>query len=141
LVQIFDSFAGVASYEEFKEFITEPTKKIASCVSAPFIGFPKGCGSSYVEYVKKIRPDIIGVDYSVCIDWAKDNLQDLAIVQGNLDPYLLAFDKIGAVEQTKKIVNTLGKKPFIFNLGHGIYKETPVENVEAVLSEVRRFQQ
>jgi uroporphyrinogen decarboxylase len=136
IVQIFDSFAGIPSFEEFNEFIIKPTRIIADAINKPVIGFPKGAGTSYVEYTKNTKVDVIGTDYALSVDWIKDNLQEIAIVQGNLDPYLLAFDKEAAVLQTRKIIEKLGNKNFIFNLGHGIFKETPIENVEAVIQEI-----
>lgn len=137
IVQIFDSFAGIPSFEEFSEFIIEPTRKIVESVNAPVIGFPKGAGSSYVEYAKKTKVNVVGTDYTLSVDWIRENLQGITMVQGNLDPYLLAFNKGKAVLQTRNIIEKLEEKNFVFNLGHGIFKETPIENVEAVINEIR----
>lgn len=136
-IQIFESFAWAASSNEFKEFIVEPTRRIVSSIDVPVIGFPKGAGVSYLQYVKETSVDVISTDHSLPLDWIADNLQTHAVVQGNLDPYLLAFNKKEALLQTERIVDAFSEKNFIFNLGHGIYKETPLSSVEAVLDFIR----
>lgn len=137
IIQIFESFASAASFTEFEEFIIEPTKKIVSSIDVPVIGFPKGAGASYLNYVRDTSVDIISTDYSLSLDWIVQNLQQYATIQGNLDPYLLAFNKDKALYQTGKILDSLSGEDFIFNLGHGIYKETPIANIESVLDKIR----
>lgn len=149
VIQIFDSFAGALPSHEFEKWIIEPTKRIVDAVKAKFraqgqtngaiIGFPKGAGTNYVRYAQETGVDVIGTDYSLSPIWVKENLENIAVIQGNLDPFLLAFNKDLAVLQTKEIITKLKEKPFIFNLGHGIFKETPIENVEAVLATIEKF--
>ncbi|QHD65540.1 uroporphyrinogen decarboxylase [Neorickettsia findlayensis] len=136
-IQVFESFAWAASSNEFKEFIIEPTRRIVSSLDVPVIGFPKGAGVSYFQYVKETSVDVISTDHSLPLDWIVDNLQTHAFIQGNLDPYLLAFNKEEALLQTERIIDAFSGKNFIFNLGHGIYKETPLSSVEAVLDFIR----
>lgn len=137
IVQIFESFSWAASSEEFKKFIIEPTKKIVSSLDVPVIGFPKGAGASYVPYVKETNVDVIGTDHSLPLDWIVDNLQEHSIIQGNLDPYLLAFNEEGALLQTDRIFDAFSNRHFIFNLGHGIYKETPISSIEKIVERIR----
>lgn len=138
IIQLFDSWAGVLSAEQFQKWVIKPTKKIVSSLNkAKIIGFPKGAGCLYLNYVEETGVDIVSVDYTVPINWIRDNLQPISIVQGNLDPFLLAYNKKKALVQTEEILSTLGNKKFIFNLGHGILKETPIENVESVVQKVR----
>lgn len=139
VVQIFDSFAGVLPSHEFEEWIIKPTKKIVDNVKSEVIGFPKGAGTNYVKYAIDTGVDVLGVDYTVSPEWIKENLQPIVKIQGNLDPFLLAFNREMAVKQTKEIINALNNQSFIFNLGHGIFKETPIENVEAILDEVEKL--
>ena len=75
----------------------------------------------------------MAIDQNLEKNWAKKYLQqDLdKIIQGNLDNFLLAFGDKNAIErEVKNILNSFNDKPFIFNLGHGILPQTPIENVE-----------
>ncbi|GAT76780.1 uroporphyrinogen decarboxylase [Ehrlichia ruminantium] len=140
VLQIFDSNAGVLSCEEFERWIINPTKEIISSVRKtypdfPFIGFPKGAGVLYKKFTQETNVSVTSVDYSVPMSWAKENIP--SIIQGNIDPYLLAYDKEGAISQAKKIINTMKEEPLIFNLGHGIIPSTPVENVQALVEFVK----
>jgi uroporphyrinogen decarboxylase len=71
------------------------------------------------------------------IGWIRDGLQSLLPVQGNLDPLLLVAGGRGLDERTEAILAALGSGAFIFNLGHGIRPETPIENVERLVSFVK----
>ena len=140
ILQIFDSNAGIVSSEEFEKWIINPTKKILSNIRAiypdfPFIGFPKGAGVLYKEFTRKTNVSVTSVDYGIPISWAKRNIP--SIIQGNIDPYLVAYDKEGAISQAKKIIKTMKEEPFIFNLGHGIIPSTPVENIQALVAAVK----
>lgn len=143
VVQIFDSWAGMVPGECFKHWVLEPTKKIVSNVkkkhpNLPVIGFPKGAGIQYENFVKETGIDGVSIDYSVPLKWAAETLQKHVCIQGNLDPALLANgdEKIIRAE-VKKIKELLGNGPHIFNLGHGILPHTPIKNVEILLDAVR----
>lgn len=141
--QLFDSWAGsVAAGGEFTKWVIEPTAYIVSKIKAkypnvPIIGFPRGAGVSYIEYAAKTGVDAISVDYNMPIEWVAKNI-DIA-VQGNLDPVLLKNNKDQALVQAEKILSTMRGRKFIFNLGHGILPETPIENVQALVDLVRNF--
>ena len=138
IVQLFDSWSGILSAEEFNRWVIKPTQKIVSnLIGAKVIGFPKGAGCLYIDYVKQTGVDAVSVDYSVPLEWIRDNLQPLTIVQGNLDPFLLTYNKERALKQAENIFSVLGNNHFIFNLGHGINKETPVEHVEALVEKIK----
>lgn len=144
VIQLFDSWSGVLPEEPFKQWIIEPTKAIVTNVKAsypdtPIIGFPKGAGVNLLRYIAETGVDAVGVDYTLPLEWIRDNLQTQLPVQGNLDPILLASDKNAMKNQVEKILKTLGNKPFIFNLGHGILPHTPIENVELLIETVRKY--
>lgn len=143
-LQLFDSWAGVLPEEEFEKWVIAPTRKIvekvkASCPEIPIIGFPRGAGILYEHFVKHTGVDAVSIDTTVPLQWAKEVLQPLVTVQGNLDPLLLASDERAAVKQTEKILSILGDGPFIFNLGHGIVPHTPIAHVEAVSNVIRNW--
>jgi uroporphyrinogen decarboxylase len=142
VIQLFDSWAGVLNAEEFFTWSVAPAKQIVAAIKAkhpqvPVIGFPRQAGHKIAQYVKETAIDGISIDHSVTLEWAKKELQGKCILQGNLDPVLLAEDQGGMLEAAKKIIDTLGDKPFVFNLGHGILPNTPPENLQALCDFLR----
>jgi uroporphyrinogen decarboxylase len=138
-IQLFDSWSGVLSEKEFDAYVIQPTKKIVAIIkgkypSVPIIGFPRMCGEKLSSYAKATGVDAVSFDGSVTREYAKT----VGVVpQGNLDPILLAEDKAGALVETKRILEIMKGKPFIFNLSHGILPHTPIENVQAVTDMVK----
>ncbi len=143
-IQLFDSWAGILDSQNFDRWVIAPTIKIIENVrkiypDIPIIGFPREAAEMAVSYAQKTGINAIGMDYSMNPEWARDNLQSLLPVQGNLDPQLLLEGGIALEKQANKILETFASKPFIFNLGHGVIKETPIENVEKLCEIVRNF--
>lgn len=147
IVKLFDSWAGILPSSDVQKWIINPAIKITNKLKekhpkTPIIYFPKGIGVNYLEFAKQVNSDVLAIDQSIERNWAKKNLQQDCnkIIQGNLDNYLLAF---GSKEEIKKevinILETFRDKPFIFNLGHGILPQTPVENLELVVDLVRNY--
>jgi len=144
IIQLFDSWAGVLSGEEYEVFVIKPTKKIVSSIkekhpSLPIIGFPRGSGYLYQEYINQTNIDAIGVDQFVPLDIMK-KWQENIVVQGNFDPVLLLGNKEVIQKKANDILTCLDSKNFIFNLGHGILPNTPVENVQFLVNYVRNYQ-
>ncbi|WP_410543579.1 uroporphyrinogen decarboxylase [Wolbachia endosymbiont of Atemnus politus] len=142
VVQLFDSNAGVLSGELFKRYVIEPTKKIVLAIKDrfpdfPIIGFPRSAGKLYKDYYKKTGVSAVSIDYNVSIEWAKENLK--IPLQGNLSPSLLAYNKAEAIKEAKRIIDCFRDSPFIFNLGHGVLPDTPVENIAALVDFVRNY--
>lgn len=140
-VQLFDTWAGVLPQSAFRRWVVEPARRIVEGVKArypdcPVIGFPRGVGVGYIEYAKATGVDGLSLDVSVPLDWARTELQSLVTVQGNLDPQLLLIGGNGLIEETDRILEELSGGPFIFNLGHGVIKETPPEHVAALVERV-----
>lgn len=142
VLQIFDSWAGVLSEGEFDRWVIAPTAKIVSTVRArhpdiPIIGFPRGAGVLYERYVVETGVDAVSLDSTVPLDWAARHLQDKVTLQGNLDPLLLLGGGEDMDREIRRILELLGSGPFLFNLGHGIIKETPPDNVARLVEVVR----
>lgn len=145
VIKIFDSHAGVLPVADFQKWVIAPTKKIVSTLrksspKTPLICFPKGAGVMYEEFVAAVKPNAIAIDQSVPRIWAVENLwkKHGVILQGNLDNYTLAFGSTEQIKnQTQSILTDFKNQPFIFNLGHGILKETPITNVELMARTVR----
>jgi uroporphyrinogen decarboxylase len=142
VLQLFDSWSGVLSEDQFRKWSIEPTRKIVEGVRAahpnvPIIGFPRGGGLMAAEYIKSTGVNGISLDANAPLEWARDTLQPLATLQGNLDNQLLVAGGDEMDNTVRRIVDTLGRGPFIFNLGHGIVPQTPPEHVARVVELVR----
>lgn len=139
IVKIFESWAGIATQNElFHTFIINPTKRIINRIrkkhsGIPIMTFPRNAGIRYKIFTENVKPDIITIDYSLDLDWVRENLSNKVILQGNLNPTILLGNKSEIASNVLKIVNKLGKGNFIFNLGHGILPTTPISNVEYLL--------
>ena len=103
----------------------------------PVILFPRGAGLSYREFSETSGANALGLDTTVPLEWARDNLQSRVAVQGNLDPVLLFAGGPMLRQSVTSILEILGNGPFVFNLGHGILPETPISHVEDVIRIVR----
>ncbi|MGN7678417.1 MAG: uroporphyrinogen decarboxylase [Anaplasma sp.] len=140
VLQLFDSNVSVLPVRLFEEFVIRPTKEIVSSIRSkypdvPIIGFPKGAGVMYKRYSEETGVSAVSIDYSIPVQWIVENIG--CPVQGNLDPFLLAYNLEKSNESARKIVKKLRDKPLVFNLGHGMLPETPVENVESLIRAVR----
>jgi uroporphyrinogen decarboxylase len=137
-VQIFDSWAGALDSESFNRWSVQPARKIVALIreefpNTPIIGFPKGAGYNYIRYAQETGITALGLDQYVDTKWAARALQPLLPVQGNLDPFVLMAGGDALIMAAEKIMADLGEAPYIFNLGHGIHKDTPVEHVEMLV--------
>ena len=103
----------------------------------PIIGFPKGAGAGYIEFARITDVNGVSLDWAVPLEWARDEIQSQTTVQGNLDPRLVVVGGQAMEAEVYRILETLGQGPLIFNLGHGVLPETPLENVDR-LAEVLR---
>lgn len=143
VLQLFDSWSGILTEEQFFEFVIKPTKKIILEIKkyspkTPIIGFPKGAGLFLEDYIKETKVDGLSIDHFVSLKYASI-LQKNVVIQGNLDPLVLFLDKIEIKKHIDKIMQELSGGNFIFNLGHGIMQKTPIENVEFLVDYVRNW--
>ena len=141
-VQIFDSWSGVLDEVSFELCCVRPVAKIVELVrkahpKTPIIGFPKGAGALYSSYRQKTGVTALGLDWSVPLSQAQ-SLQQQGAVQGNLDPMRLVAGGKALDEGVDAILSGLGKGPLVFNLGHGITPQTPIEHVEQMVARVRK---
>ncbi len=141
ILQIFDSWAGNLADDDFEIFVAEPTARIVERVKAahpkiPIIGFPRGSSAHYKSYVQTTKIDALGCDTGTPLVLMAEMQQSLP-VQGNLDPVLLLAGGDAMERRIAAILNALASRPFIFNLGHGVLPETPIENVTQLVRIVR----
>ncbi len=140
-VMLFDTQAGWLSPQEFARTAVTSSDRVLR-------GLPKGTATIYfalapsvghLEALRPIQADVVGLDYRVSLAQARAILGNGQAVQGNLDPALLLGPGEEIVVQADSILRENGSRPgFIFNLGHGIFPETPVENVKLLVDTVKR---
>jgi uroporphyrinogen decarboxylase len=140
-LQIFDSWAGSLPEDEFERWCIAPTKRLVAQVKAvapetPMIGFPRGVDVLAERYARETDIDAISCDTSMAVGWMQ-RLQVHLPVQGNLDPLLLVAGGPQLDARVEAILEALGQGPFIFNLGHGILPETPIEHVTRLVNLVK----
>ena len=141
-VQLFDSWAGSLAPAEFERWVIEPNLAIVSALRArhpetPIIGFPKGAGEKLVEYVSGTGVDAVGVDETIDPVWANAHVPDQICVQGNLDPMALKAGGQALEDAVARVKDAFRDRPHIFNLGHGIDKDTPIAHVERMIELVK----
>ena len=142
-IQIFDSWVGVVSPEEWDEFVCGPTQALVAAIKAtgvPVIYFPNGA-TTILGRIAQVGADVYSIDWRLPLGQARARLQagatETFAIQGNLDPALLLGPEDRLRRQVAKVVSEGGGKGHIFNLGHGIYPETPIASVEALVRAVR----
>jgi uroporphyrinogen decarboxylase len=141
-IQIFDTWGGVLAQEEFEEFSLRYIQQILSLVKrngAPAIVFCKDCGLS-LEKIADCGADVVGLDWTVDIGNAREMVGSYVGLQGNLDPAMLYSTPERIEQGVQSILKKFGKgSGHIFNLGHGVLPDTPVENVKAFVNAVKKF--
>ena len=142
VVKLFDSWAGSLRGQDFDDFAVKPAARIIAALKArhpglPVIAFPREAGDRYIGFARATGADCVALDNSVSAEWAAAHVQVDGCVQGNLDPRHMVTGGQHLIDETKRIVRAFAKGPHIFNLGHGILPETPLEHVERLVERVR----
>ena len=140
-VQLFDSWVGALSPDDYREYVLPHTRNVIRGVNSgtPVIHFGTGT-SALLELMREAGGDVIGLDWRVRLDEGWQRIGRDVGVMGNLDPVTLFANRDHLRAQVKSILNQAGGRPgHIFNLGHGILPETPVENVIALVDAVHEL--
>jgi uroporphyrinogen decarboxylase len=140
-VQLFDSWAGCLSPDDYERFVLPYTRAAIAGLTPgiPVIHFSTGTGG-FLKSIRAAGGDVIGVDWRVNLDAAWDDLGPAVGVQGNLDPAALLASPKEIRRRVSEILTRAGGRPgHIFNLGHGVLPETPVENVIAMVEAVHEL--
>lgn len=141
-VQLFDSWVGCLSPADYREYVLPHTREVIRNIKpgVPVIHFGTGT-ATLLELMREAGGDVIGLDWRVQLDEEWRRLGDVAVM-GNLDPIALFADAAFVRAQAKRILDQAAGRPgHIFNLGHGILPETPVDNVVALVEAVHEFSQ
>ena len=141
-IQVFDSWVGALGPDDYVRFVAPYSRALIERIrsaSVPVIHFGTGAAGFFRE-LHAAGGDVMGVDWRVNIDQAWTDISYRSAVQGNLDPAVLFSPLPELRTRVQELLKRTGSRPgHIFNLGHGILPETPVENVKAVVEMVREF--
>ena len=142
VVQIFDSWAAAIEPSKYDEFSWKYMVEIADYLKAkyphiPIIMFPKGVASFIERGLVYGNFDVFGVDWGTPMALAKEKLGDKYVLQGNMEPCRL-YSKEVTTECVEALQQIMGGKRHIFNLGHGILPDVPVENAKHFVNECHR---
>lgn len=141
-VQLFDSWVGCLSPGDYREYVLPHTESIIRSITpgTPVLHFGTGT-AALLELMKEAGGDVIGLDWRVDLSDAWQRVGDVAVM-GNLDPVTLLTNPEFIRKQAKQILDDAdGRNGHIFNLGHGILPETPVDNVIALVDAVHELSQ
>jgi len=142
VVQIFDTWAGSLPQDDFERWCVQPTKALVARLRArkpdvKVIGFPRGAGRNIPRYVDETGVDAVSLESDIDRNFARDEIQSRVPVQGNVDPQILLTGGDALDREVDAVLEAFGDGPHIFNLGHGILPQTPIDHVERMLKRVR----
>jgi len=142
VVQLFESWALNLDEVSFATNVIEPNRRIVAGVrrqipDAPIIGFPRGAAGMIAGYATATGVNMVGLDYATPTGFADAALPSGFGVQGNLDPLRLVIGGDQMRHRAEAIISAFADRPHVFNLGHGIVPETPIEHVAALVKGVK----
>ena len=142
VIQVFDSWVGALSPGDYAKNVLPYSRKLIRRIQTagvPVVHFGTGAGP-FLDLLHQAGGDVLGLDWRMRLDDAWSSIGHEAAVQGNLDPVALFAPLPELRRQVEDIMRRAAGRPgHIFNLGHGILPETPVENVKAVVKMVREY--
>lgn len=141
-IQVFDSWVGALGADDYVRYVAPYSRALIERIRStgvPVIHFGTGA-AGYFRELHAAGGDVMGVDWRLNIDQAWMDISYRSAIQGNLDPAALFAPLPELKAKVHELLKRTGTRPgHIFNLGHGILPETPVENVKAVVQMVREF--
>lgn len=140
-VQVFDSWVGCLGPDDYRRYVLPHTRAVIEGITpgTPVINFATG-NPALVPLVREAGGTVIGVDWRVRLDDAWQAIGHDRAIQGNLDPVVLLTDRTEIRRRVQEILDQAGGRPgHIFNLGHGVLPETPVDNVIALVDAVHEL--
>ena len=150
-VQLFDSWAGILSPRDYREFALDYAKQVFRLLKAsktwketggvPLIYFVNGC-APYLEDIATSGADVLGIDWRISLATARERIGPDIAVQGNMDPTCLFLSPDKLRERVADVLSEAGSAPgHIFNLGHGVLPMTNPVHVRAMVEAVRELSQ
>lgn len=140
MLQIFDSWAGILSPEQYRIFALPYIKQICDTInSVPLTVFAKGAYFALAE-VGQLNCNTVGLDWNMPIGWSRTTVGNNKVLQGNLDPCMLYANASELKKSTLNMLREFGPHHHIVNLGHGVYPDTPLDNVKLFVDTVKAYQ-
>ena len=140
LVQVFDSWAGILSRQQYAEFCIPYLEKICNSISeAPVTIFSKGAISSLPD-LANLNCNTLGLDWNMEIEEVRKLVGESKTLQGNMDPCLLYAEHKSIEIETKKMLDSFKSLRHIVNLGHGIYPDTDFEKVKTFINTIKSYE-
>jgi uroporphyrinogen decarboxylase len=140
-VQLFDSWVGTLSPDDYREFVQPHSRAVIERLApgTPIIHFGVGT-ATLLPLMREAGGDVIGLDWRVELGAAWERLGPEVAVQGNLDPAVLLSNPAEIRTAARHVLDAAARRPgHVFNLGHGIHQETPVDNVKALVDIVHEL--
>jgi uroporphyrinogen decarboxylase len=143
-IQLFDSWAGLLNKKDLNYFCFQPTKRIITKVRKkyshiPIICFPKGIKTSIKEFCKIVKPNVLSIDSEINPNFILKEIDPNIIIQGGMSPSFLFKRKSQMQKKIKFYLNKFKNRAYIFNLGHGVPKETKASTIQNLVNTVRNF--
>ena len=143
-IQLFDSWAGLLNKKDLNYFCFQPTKRIIIKVRKkyphiPIICFPKGIKTSIKEFCKIVKPNVLSIDSEINPNFILKEIDANIIIQGGMSPSFLFKRKSQMQNKIKFYLNKFKNRAYIFNLGHGVPKETKASTIQNLVNTVRNF--
>jgi uroporphyrinogen decarboxylase len=139
-LQIFDTWGGILPPSFFGKYSASCMKEIVEKLSpyqVPITLFTRG-GENLMPALLDCKPAMIGIDWTIDMAWAKKRMADHVALQGNLDPAVLYGKRQILAGEIDRILSVFGKESgHVFNLGHGIFPDVPVDKVSFLVDHVR----
>lgn len=140
MVQIFDSWAGILSHEQYLEFGIPALERICNSIDdVPVTLFAKGAYRSLTD-LAALKCNTLGLDWNMDIPTARTSVGPNRTLQGNLDPCVLYADRVSIEKHTKAMMSSFGPNRYIANLGHGVYPDTGVDAVKCFIDTVKTYE-
>ncbi len=140
-VQVFDSWSGLLSPEDFSQFCMPFLKRIADTLApeVPVILFAKGSWYALERLAWRTDASAVGIDWATSPEYARQATGGNVTLQGNFDPSRLLGPVSEIRKQTRTMIDRFGKDRYIANLGHGILPNTPVDHAKAFVDTVKEY--
>lgn len=139
-VQVFDSWSGMLSPDDFSVFAFPYLKQIAEALSpiCHVILFPKGSWYA-LKQLSETSVSAIGIDWNTSAAFARKQTSNAVVLQGNFDPAKLLMSVKEIQKEVKKMIDSFGVQRYIANLGHGILPNIPVDHAKAFIDAVKNY--
>jgi len=142
-IQLFESWASVPNADLFDRAIIQPTHTIVKAIKTryphiPVVGFPRLAGPLTLDYATRTEIDVLALDPQWSPQYMRRDFSNIPCLQGNLDPALLRQGGDGMISAIERLCAEMEGRAYVFNLGHGVIKETDPDHVATLVRAVRK---